>query len=363
MTKATLLEPFQLGPLRLPNRIVMAPLTRSRATAVGDVLPIHATYYAQRATAGLIVTESCWVSPQGRGFAWTPGIHNSDQIHAWQNVTNAVHSAGGRIFLQLWHVGRCSHPDLQPDGGQPVAPSALEPGMNVFTETGFKPAPTPRALGRDELPGIVDEFSLAARNAKEAGFDGVEIHSANGYLLHQFLSDESNRRTDEYGGSIENRIRFPLDVVNAVLDVWGPERTGIRISPTSFLKNCGDSDPQSLYARYVSELSDRKLAYLHVIEGTIYAERDPMAFKAWDLKQHFHGPYIGNNAYTPALAETRIAEGLTDLVSFGRPYIANPDLVERFAVNADLAEADPETFYGGDAKGYTDYPSMSQLQV
>lgn len=356
MSEHSLFESTQIGSLTLPNRIVMAPLTRSRATSDGRVKPMHAEYYAQRASAGLIITEATWVSPEGRGFAWTPGLSDDKHVDAWKPVCDAVHAAGGRIFVQLWHVGRCSHPDMQPNGASPVAPSALNPDMNVFTEDGFKPTPIPRALDADDLPRLVEQYWAAAENAKAAGFDGAEIHAANGYLLHQFLSDESNVRDDAYGGSIDNRIRFPLEVVDAVTDVWGAGRTGIRISPTSFLKNCGDSDPQTLYTHFVEALSARRLAYLHVIEGTIYAERDPRDFKAWDVKAFFDGAYIGNNAYSCELAKRRIDQGLTDLVSFGRPFISNPDLVERLRAGAPLTTPDPEIFYGGDERGYTDYP-------
>lgn len=353
-----LFTPAQIGELVLSNRVVMAPLTRSRAHYDGRVKAMHGVYYGQRADAGLIISESTWIAPTGRGFAWTPGIADAAHVEAWKPVTEAVHAKDGRIFNQLWHVGRCSHPDLLPDGELPVAPSALDSGIQVFTRNGFKPAPVPRALETAELPQIVEQFRNAAQNAKLAGFDGVEIHGANGYLIDEFLCDEANRREDEYGGSIENRIRLPLEIVDAVVDVWGASQVGIRLSPTSFIKNCGDSDARSLFTQLTQELSARGLAYIHVIEGTIYAERDSMEFKAWELKQHFDGAYIGNNGYTQALAQERIAAGLTDLVSFGRPFIGNPDLIARFKAGAPIIEAEKDIYYGGDERGFTDFATL-----
>lgn len=355
MTIPSLFSPITMGRITLPNRIVMAPLTRSRATEDGNVKDMHAVYYSQRASAGLIVSEATWVAPSGCGFALTPGICSPSHVDRWKKVTDAVHASHGRIFLQLWHVGRCSHPDLQPGGGLPVAPSALDPGIRVYTLGGFKPAPVPRALKLQELPGIVEQFQCAAENARLAGFDGVEIHGANGYLIDQFLCDESNHREDEYGGPVGNRMRLPLEIVDAVIGVWGADRVGIRLSPTSYLKNCGDSNPEALFSCFVRALSDRNLAYIHVIEGTAYAERDPCEFKAWSLKQRFRGLYIGNNGYTREMAIQRVEHGQADLVSFGRLFIGNPDLVARLAKNAPLTWADKATYYGGDDGGYTDF--------
>ncbi|MEX6506555.1 alkene reductase [Jiella sp. M17.18] len=359
MVSSKLFEPYDLGPTRLSNRVVMAPLTRSRAT--DDQVPkdIHVEYYRQRAGAGLIITEATNISPEGRGYAWTPGIFSDEQVAAWKRVNDAVHEEDGKIFLQLWHVGRISHPDLQPGGALPVAPSAVKPEMKAFTKDGFKDIPAPRALEKDELPRVVADYVKAAENCKKAGFDGVEIHSANGYLLDQFLRDGANKRTDEYGGSVENRMRFPLEVVDAVVKVWGPERVGIRISPVSPANDLADSDPEAVFVPYVEELSKRGLAYLHVIEGETRGNRDPAGFKAWSLRDHFKGTYMGNNNYTPELAMERVDKGEIDLACFGRPFISNPDLVERMKLGAPLAEYDERTFYGGGAEGYIDYPALT----
>lgn len=362
MAKSKLFEPFDLGPIKLSNRIVMAPLTRSRATSDGDVLDRHVEYYRQRASAGLIITEATNISPEGRGYAWTPGIFSQSQVRGWKKITDAVHAEGGKIVMQLWHVGRISHPDLQPGNALPVAPSAIKPKGQAFTEQGFKDNVTPRALDRDELPRVIADYVKAAENAKAAGFDGVEIHSANGYLLDQFLSDHTNTRADDYGGSIENRMRFPLEVVDAVLKVWGPERTGIRISPLSAANDILDSDPQAIFTAYTQELSRRKLVYLHAIEGATRGERDPGAFQVWTLKEHFSGVYMGNNNYDRDLAIARVEAGLVDLVCFGRPFISNPDLAERLELGAPLVPYDPSTFYGGDEKGYTDYAPLSETE-
>lgn len=360
MVQSKLFQPVDLGPIKLANRVVMAPLTRSRANEAGVPNDLHVEYYRQRASAGLIIAEATNISPEGRGYAWTPGIFSDEQVAAWKKVTDAVHAEGGKMFLQLWHVGRVSHPDLQPGGALPVAPSAIKPQMQAFTANGLKDAETPRALERDELPRIVADYAKAAENAKAAGFDGVEIHSANGYLLDQFLRDGANRRTDDYGGSIENRMRFPLEVVDAVVKVWGADRVGIRISPVSPANDLRDSDPEPLFTRYVEELSKRKLVYLHVIEGATRTERDPHAFKAWTLKDHFDGLYMGNNRYDRDLAIERIEADEADLICFGRPFISNPDLVARLEINAPLAEWDEATFYGGGKEGYLDYPAMSE---
>lgn len=360
MTHDHLLQPYDLGPIPLSNRVVMAPLTRSRATSDGVPKEMHVDYYRQRAGAGMIITEATNISPEGRGYAWTPGIFNDAQVNAWKKVTDAVHEEGGKIVLQLWHVGRVSHPDLQPGGALPVAPSAIAPAMQAFTESGMKDAVAPRALDADELPRVVADFVKATEHSKAAGFDGVEIHSANGYLLDQFLRDGANQRTDEFGGSIENRLRFPLMVVDAVTKVFGPERTGIRISPVSPANDLSDSDPEAVFTAYVKELSARRLAYLHVIEGATRGNRDPHAFKAWSLRQHFSGAYMGNNNYTADLAEERLAKGEIDLACFGRPFISNPDLVDRIRLGAPFAAYDEKTFYGGDETGYTDYPALTE---
>ena len=355
-----LFEPVQLGPLSLPNRIVMAPLTRSRAKE-GDVpSELAIEYYSQRASAGLIIAEATQISPQGKGYVFTPGIYNDEQVKAWRRITDAVHDKGGRMYLQLWHVGRISHPSIQPDNALPVAPSAVKPEGQAFTNDGFVPLVTPRALETSELPGIVEQYRTAAQNAKTAGFDGVEIHAANGYLLDQFLRDKTNRRTDQYGGSIENRARLLLEVADAVVGVWGGDRVGVRISPLSSFGDISDTNPEPLYTYVVEKINALKLAYLHVIEGETGGARDVQgAFDLQVLRRAFDGLFMANNGYDKALAQSTLATKRADLIAFGRPYISNPDLVERLKAGAALTEPDQATMYGGDAKGYIDYPSMS----
>ena len=363
MEETDLFQPVRLGPTTLANRIVMAPLTRSRA-GTGDVpRAMNAEYYRQRATAGLIISEASQISQQGKGYAYTPGIYTGEQVEGWRHVTDAVHAEGGHIFIQLWHVGRISHPDLQPGGALPVAPSAIKPGGKAFTETGFNDHVTPRALETDELPGIVADYAHAAECAKQAGFDGVEVHAANGYLLDQFLRDSTNKRTDQYGGSVENRIRFPLEVVSAVTKVWGGDRVGIRLSPIT--PQVGDipldSDPMGTYGAFIDTLRPLGLVYLHMIEGATQGSRDePAGYDGQALRARFGGLYIGNNAYTRAMALQARRENLADLICFGRPFIANPDLVERLRRDAPLAEAPKETWYGGGEHGYTDYPAWNE---
>lgn len=358
-TETDLFSPVRLGPYELANRIVMAPLTRSRAGA-GDVpRPMAAIYYAQRATAGLIISEATQISRRGKGYAWTPGIHSAEQVEAWKAVTAGVHDKGGRIFLQLWHVGRISHPDLQPGGALPVAPSAVRPNVEAFTETGLKPSVTPRALAIDELPGIIDDYRRATANALAAGFDGVEVHAANGYLLDQFLRDGANKRTDAYGGSVENRVRLVLEVTAAVIGVAGAERVGIRISPVNTRNDLVDSNPQPLFTHLVDRLNEAKIAYLHIIEGVTGGPREPPGgFDLQVLRRRFTGLTMLNNGYTRELALAARADNTADLVCFGRPFISNPDLVARLRDNAPLAPFDPATFYGGDERGYIDYPAL-----
>ncbi|MBV8624223.1 MAG: alkene reductase [Herbaspirillum sp.] len=354
-----LFKPVQLGAIQLQNRIVMAPLTRSRAQA-GDVpSELTAEYYAQRASAGLIIAEATQISPQGKGYAFTPGIYDQAQVAAWKKVTDAVHAKGGHIFLQLWHVGRISHPDLQPGHALPVAPSAVKPEGNAFTETGFQPFVTPRALELDELPGIVAQYKTAAQLAIQAGFDGVEIHAANGYLLDQFLRDKTNLRTDAYGGSIENRTRLLLEVVEAVTSVVPSERVGIRLSPISPANDIADSNPQALFSYVVQQLNRYKLVYLHVVEGATGGPRQvENGFDLQVLRDLFQGVYIVNNGYDLKLAQQARERNLADLVAFGRPWIANPDLVARLQHGAALASFNPDTLYGGGAAGYIDYPAL-----
>jgi N-ethylmaleimide reductase len=364
----TLFDPVQAGSLKLANRIVMAPLTRNRAPGAVPT-PLMAEYYTQRASAGLLITEATAISQQGQGYSDVPGLYGTDQLDGWKHITQAVHQAGGKIVVQLWHVGRVSHVDLQPGGGQPVAPSAItaktktvliKDGVPGFVETS-----APRALRADELPGIVHTYAAAARNAVETcGFDGVEIHGANGYLLDQFLKSGSNHRDDDYGGSMENRARLMLEVVRAITSAIGGGRTAIRLSPVTTANDAFDADPQPLFEYVVRQLASLNLAYIHIIEGATGGVRDlpdrPFDYPA--LKAAYRqagglGAWMVNNGLDKPLAEEAVAQG-ADLVAFGRPFIANPDLVERLRRGAPLNPGDRPTFYGGGAKGYTDYPRL-----
>ena len=356
-----LFQPFRAGRLEPRNRIVMAPLTRSRSGEDGVPPGFAARYYAQRATAGLIVSEATNISAQARGYAMTPGIWTEPQVEAWQHVTRAVHDQGGLMVLQLWHTGRISHPSLQPGGALPVAPSAIRPVGQAFTRTGLQDHVTPRALSTEETEAIVGDYRHAAACAKQAGFDGVEVHSANNYLLEQFLRDGTNRRTDRYGGSLENRLRFPLEAVRAVVEVWGGGRVGIRISPTTTMPGETPlaSDVMGTYGAYVDALSELGLAYVHTIEGITQQTREsPPDVDFATLRRRFAGAWIANNNYTIELAEKAIAEASADLFSFGRDFIANPDLVERLRSGAPLAEAPKRYWYGGGPVGYCDWPGM-----
>jgi N-ethylmaleimide reductase len=356
-----LFQPFQLGDLTLPNRIVMAPLTRNRATHGTDAPnELAATYYRQRAGAGLIVSEATQITQQGQGYIWTPGLYSEAQVEGWREVTGAVHGAGGRIFAQMWHVGRISHTSLQPGGGAPVAPSPLRAKTKTFIESGFAEVSEPRALALPEIAGVIEDYAKAAHNTKRAGFDGVELHGANGYLIDQFLRDGTNKRADAYGGSIENRARFALEAVDAALKVWPASRVGIRIAPVSPANDISDSDPAALFGYLVARLSERRLAYIHVIEGATQGDRDVAPFDYLALRRAFSGAYIANNGYTRELAIETVASGRADLVAFGRPFISNPDLVERLRSDAELAPLDRATLYGGGAKGYTDYPALAE---
>ncbi len=356
------LQPVRLGGLELKNRIVMAPLTRSRSSTEGVPPAFAADYYAQRATAGLIISEATNISPQAVGYAFTPGIWSEAQVESWKIVTDKVHANGGVIFLQLWHCGRISHPDLQPDHGLPVSASAIQPKGTAFTADGMKEHVTPRALETDEIPGIIEDYRKATANAKRAGFDGVEVHSANNYLLEQFVRDSTNKRTDQYGGSVENRLRFPLAVVDAVCQAWGgSEGVGIRLSPTTTSpgETPLDSDTQGTYGAYVDALNARKLVYIHVIEGVTRTTRTSDALEFDALRKRFEGTYMGNNRMTLALAEEELADGHADLFAFGRPFIGNPDLVERLRTGAELVDAPQDTYYGGDWHGYSDWPGLN----
>lgn len=378
MQTPTLFDPIQVGAWTLPNRVVMAPLTRNRAP--GQVpTPLMATYYAQRAQrdqgAGLIITEATPVCPEGHGYADTPGIHTPQQVQAWKAVTEAVHREGGHIVVQLWHVGRISHVDLQPGGQPPVAPSAIRANAKTYLIReengqrvgGFVDTSEPRALRLDELPGVVESFRQAARNAVEAGFDGIEIHAANGYLLDQFLRSGSNQRTDAYGGPIENRARLLMEVMQAVCDEIGGERVGIRLSPVTPANDAHDPEPQPLFEYVARQLAPLNLAYVHVIEGQTGGARDfqqgEQPFDYTALRQAYRdaggrGAWMVNNGYDGALANGVLGEG-ADLVAFGKSMIANPDLTRRLREGATLNEPDRTTFYGGGERGYTDYPALA----
>ncbi len=375
-TNLNLLSPFKLGPYNLPNRLVMAPLTRNRAGVGNAPTQINATYYAQRASAGLIISEASQISPQGLGYPNTPGIYSQAQIDGWKLVTDAVHERGGHIFLQLWHVGRISHPLLQPEGALPVAPSAIAPEGTASTFAGPKPFVTPRALETEEIPTIIEQYRQGAENALAAGFDGVEIHSANGYLLDQFIEDGTNHRTDQYGGSIENRARLVLEVTEAVTKVWGAERVGIRLSPGGIFNSISDSNRVATFSYVVNALNAFNLAYLHLIEprintdalsgwakndGTVDAAQPDLSSRYF--RSIFQRPIIASGGYDQKLGNAAIANGTADLIAYGRWFISNPDLPERFAVNAPLNPYDRASFYGGDEKGYIDYPALQAQTV
>ncbi|PSJ59515.1 alkene reductase [Kumtagia ephedrae] len=370
---ATLFDPVKAGDLSLANRIVMAPLTRNRSpnAVPGD---LSVTYYRQRASAGLIVTEATAITHQGQGYADVPGLYGPDQLAGWRRVTDAVHEAGGKIVVQLWHVGRISHDSLQPGGGKPVAPSAVRAKSKTFLirpdgSGEFAETSEPRALEANEIPGIVDDYRRAAKAAVEqAGFDGIEIHAANGYLIDQFLRSGSNHRTDAYGGSIENRARLLFEVVEAITGEIGAGRTGIRLSPVTPANDASDPEPQPLFDHVAAGLGSRGLAYVHVVEGATGGARDfqqgdrPFdyaAFKTAYRQAGGQGAWLVNNGYDKELAEKAVAEGRADLVAFGKPFIANPDLVGRLRSGVALNEPDKATFYGGGAKGYIDYPTAA----
>jgi N-ethylmaleimide reductase len=360
MSQTKLFEPFKLGPITLPNRLAMAPLTRNRAVPPGMVpSPLAVDYYGQRASAGLLITEASQVSQQGQGYQDTPGIYSKEQVAGWRKITDRVHEKGGRIFIQIWHVGRISHDSLQPNGGKPVAPSAIRAKGKTFVNGTFTDISEPRALELSEIPGIIEDFKRGAENALAAGFDGVEIHGANGYLLDQFAKDGANKRTDAYGGSIENRAKLMLEVSKVVAAIAGPERTGIRISPVTPANDISDSNPQALYDHIVDGLAALKLVYLHVVEGATGGPRDIAPFDYAGVRKRFPGAYIANNGYDFDLASKVLDANAADLIAFGKPFISNPDLVERLKTGAALNDWDKNTFYGGGAKGYTDYPTLA----
>lgn len=353
--------PLRAGALALRNRVVMAPLTRNRAIPGGDVPgPLAPTYYGQRAGFGLIVSEGTQVSPQGQGYAWTPGMYSAAQIEGWRPVTEAVHVRGGTIVAQIWHVGRVSHTSLQPGGGAPVGPSALAANSKTFDGREFVATSAPRALAIEEIPGIVADFARAAQNAREAGFDGVELHGANGYLIDQFMRPSANVRTDGYGGSVENRTRFLAEVVEAVAAAIGADRVGLRLSPFSPANGVEvDETAPEIFARAIERIDPVGLAYLHMVEGATGGSRELPPWASIEaLRALFHGIYIANNGYDREMAIEAVESGRADAVAFGKLAIANPDLVERLRRGAALNAADRATFYGGGAEGYTDYPSL-----
>lgn len=354
-----LFSQYLMGDLTLSNRIVMAPMTRCRAGVASVPVSLTVTYYVQRASAGMIITEGSQVSPQGVGYMHTPGIYSAAQVAGWKKVTDAVHQAGGRIFIQLWHVGRVSHSDFL-GGALPVAPSALSVEGFVHTPGGKKPIQVPRALKTYEVPDIVRQFRQAAKNAKTAGFDGVEIHGANGYLLDQFLRSGSNKRTDKYGGSLENRGRLPLEVTKAVIKVWGGDSVGYRISPHMIAQSMSDANPEETFSYFTRELNKIGLGYIHLIEpiGGRSGFVPPKAWLGPTLREIFERTFILNGGYDLHSGNEAIASGEADLIAFGVSFLANPDLPERFRQNAPLNEPDVATFYESGAEGYTDYPSM-----
>ncbi|WP_319775119.1 alkene reductase [Breoghania sp.] len=360
-----LFTPLKVGDVDVANRVAMAPLTRNRALPDGDVPhALNAEYYAQRAGAGLIISEGTQISPTAKGYAWTPGIYSDAQVAGWKLVTDAVHAKGGKIFAQIWHVGRVSHTSLQPGGQAPVAPSAITAETRTYDGKGFVATSQPRALEISEIAGILDDYRKAAANAERAGFDGVEIHAANGYLIDQFLRDGSNTRDDAYGGSIENRARFLEEVVDAVTGVLGGGRVGIRLSPFANANGITDSNPQPLFEHVVDRLNRFNLAYLHMVEGQTGGPRELKEGESIEaLRKRFDGVYIANNNYTREMAIEAVESGKADMVAFGRPFIANPDLVERLAKDAPLNEVDRDTLYGGGEAGYTDYPFLEEVKA
>jgi N-ethylmaleimide reductase len=361
----TLFDPIRFGDIQASSRIAMAPLTRDRAGPGQVPTPLMATYYEQRASAGLIISEATQVCAEGQGYLDTPGIYNAAQVAGWRRVTDAVHGRGGRIVVQLWHVGRISHVSMQPNGQAPVSSTARRANGKTFTANGFEDVSEPRALRLDELPGIVAAYRHAARCAVDAGFDGVEVHGANGYLLEQFLRDSINDRTDAYGGPKENRARLMLEVMNAIVAEIGAGRTGLRLSPVTPANDAQqDSDAQGLYNFVVEQLAPLKLAFLHVVEGATGGARDVAPFDYAALRSRFkhaneQGAWIVNNGYTRAMAIEAVASGAADLVAFGKPFISNPDLVRRLRDDAPLAPLNRDTLYGGGAAGYTDYPALA----
>jgi N-ethylmaleimide reductase len=367
----SLFDPVQLGALELPHRIVMAPLTRSRASRPGNApTDLTVEYYRQRASAALIITEAAQISQQAQGYAWTPGVYSEEQLKGWKRVADAIHAEGGRVFLQMWHVGRVSHPTLQPHGGLPVGPSAMPVPGQTYIEGShgqgeWADVPVPREMTLQEIAATTEDYRRAARLAIEAGMDGVEIHAGNGYLLDQFINSNSNHRSDAYGGSIENRTRFLIEVADAVADEVGAQRVGVRLTPMGRFMGMGDESPEATYGYAVSALNTRNLAYLHLVEPQIVGVvKDSNVDPAWDriilsLRAAWNGTLILAGGYDKVSAQEALAQGRADLIAFGRPFIANPDLPERLRLDAPLNTPDPSSFFGGTQVGYTDYPPLS----
>ena len=358
MTKP-LLEPLTLGPLTLPNRVLMAPLTRNRAQSEGTPRDMAVDYYAQRATAGMVWTEATQIDPMGKGYVDTPGIHSDAQVDGWRKITDAVHAAGGRMCIQLWHVGRISHTSLLPDGRSPVSSTDRPADTQTFTADGFQDCSKPEALTADGIREVIAQYDHAAQCARRAGFDAVEIHAANGYLLDQFLQDGVNDRTDDYGGTIENRMRLLREVIDTVAAYWDRDRIGVRLSPLGQANDMSDSDPEAHFGEIYRALSDEQIAFLHVVES--FPGNDVDRDLPRLLRREFTGGlYIANGGYDAETGAAAIEDGHADAITFGRPFIANPDLPERIRLGADWAEPDPDTFYGGDEEGYTDYPALDE---
>ncbi|HET8869703.1 MAG TPA: alkene reductase [Aquabacterium sp.] len=357
-----LFQPTRIGDIEVANRIVMAPLTRSRADEARGDIPgsaINVEYYRQRSNAGLIISEGTQISPIGKGYMATPGIYSSAQVEGWKPITQAVHAAGSKIVAQIWHVGRITHPELT-GGAQPIAPSAIAAQGQAYTHQGKLELPVPHALTPAEIAEVVQQFRQAAAHAIEAGFDGVEIHGANGYLIDQFLRNGANRRTDDYGGSVENRCRFALEIVDAVVAEIGAGRVGIRLSPVTPFNDLSDSDPQAVFGHLIEQLNQRKIGFIHMIEGATGGPRDVPGFDYGWARKHFHGTYIANNGYTRDMALDAVESGRVDAVSFGRAFISNPDLVKRLRENLPLNPPNPQTFYTPGPEGYIDYPTWDQ---
>jgi N-ethylmaleimide reductase len=364
MTDTDLFSPCEFNGLRLKNRIVLSPLTRARADMAGNPGALQATYYAQRASAGLLISEATAVAPEGRGGAFIPGVWDDRHIDAWRLTTTAVRDKGGLIFCQLWHAGRLAHSSLDPQGRAPVAPSAMRQPGKVFTEHGMADYDMARALTLEEMPHLVDQYRQAARRCKAAGFDGVELHAAHSYLIDSFLRDMTNKRIDAYGGSIENRARLMVEVLKAILEIWPPERVAVRLAPIGHAYNAWDSNPEPLFTYVVEQLNALRIGWLDMVEGDTGVSRtaEP-SFDLQKLRRLFKGALIANNMYDKALAIEALQAGTADLIAFGRAFIGNPDLVERLRKDAPLSPSDPATYYGGGAKGYSDYPTLAEAAV